>query len=75
MKVKLVAIFSLYFWLLVVLATNISGCATGSLGKTLGVDVIASGDSVEITWDKRHTWNQTLSTKGAEVSCGIQNRK
>ena len=42
------------------------GCAT-SLGEGVGVQVIARGNTLQLSWDERHGWQNQLSSRGAEV--------
>lgn len=43
-----------------------AGCAT-SLGEGVGVQVVARGNTLQLSWDERHGWQNQLSSRGAEV--------
>lgn len=49
-----------------VVALVAGGCAT-SLGEGVGVQVVARGNTLQLSWDERHGWQNQLSSRGAEV--------
>ena len=59
-------------WLLFAVIFLVVACATGSLGKNLGVRVLAKDSGITVDWDERHLWDQKLKTRGVMLVAEYQ---
>lgn len=47
--------------------STLPACGTTTLGETLGVSVVASGPSIDVSWSELHGWNSVMSQRGLRL--------